>query len=75
MAPNMDEASSKHRKPVHPYSERPPQLDLPVDAGEEEVKQFLQVLKVEANRVAVIAQLHVHSFTCFKNKKKLHVPI
>jgi hypothetical protein len=67
-APTMDESTSIHRKHVHVFSERTPQLELPVDAGEEDLKQFLQVLKVEANRVAVISQLHVHSFTCFKNK-------
>ena len=61
-------ATTKQRHPVHVYSERVPVLELPLDAGEEDLKCFLKTLKQEANRVAVISQFHVHSFTCFKNK-------
>ena len=63
-----EKSTTKQRKPVHVFSERAPELELPLDAGEEDLIQFLQVLKVEANRVAVISQVHKHSFTCFKTK-------
>lgn len=56
---------------VNVMSERPPNLTLGVDATPEQVLHFLVRLKEEADRVAVLSQIHKHTFTCFKNGKQV----